>query len=1822
MFVTSNQLLQELNNSLLSSTNNLSEIISRLSTGFSVNSAKDSPADLSIIVDLNTKISSLDVAQDNIEHGMNVLSVTEDTLNCMLDLMERIKNLSLMACNDTYEKSSLDAIQDEINSSIEQIEQLNKTLQYDNVNLFQNTYILDKSKSYKNSLGGSLEVVEAGLINLDLNDESVTTMSLARNINTILSSLARTTSPESIDIEANSSLTLTIDGDEYIFTNNLSETNTINYSYDIDTKELIVSGSNYSLDCSDFANNIITINGGENIDINLKNGDNVLNLNANGRANVVAYDGNNTIIANCIAEIQLGDGNNTITSNVSDNTIVLGNGTNLLNISENTNITTSDISNLIINTQVNNEVYLSTTTNEFLLKNATNYNINVTSTQTIFDGESLDISTLMAQSNNIVLRGNSVKYQDNLGISIVDVQGDNINLELQNNNNNAVNINGRDTTIITGSGNDYISIASTGQNANISAGDGDDNIIVNGANSKIYGQDGNDTIIINEKTAWVEGGNGDNYISISSSATSSSIFSGLYYDTSSIPTNTSSAKNTIIVDSTSSNIYLDNSINEVTVNGNNNFVYTGDSNNEIVLNGDTNFVNNSNTNSTNVVDNGNNNVSANKNGEMTVLSNSGTIKLRAGESFDVTIAGKVYTLSNTMTSTGTLTYSYDSANDIITFAGVNGSYTTKNGTFTHTGETLNITAKSGQVDRVKLEGSFGEIRLGDMNDQIISNITRGKVYTESGDDTLTITSGTNSSDGRDKNFLIYETGTENDTINVNNGVKGVKVYAGSGDDVLKHLDASNYANYLYGGDGNDTMTSTTIYGYLYGEGGNDTITSSGTNAMLYGGAGNDTISSSGSSSKIYGGAGTDTISSSGTKSYLFGEEDSDTLYTNSTYNYLYGGAGNDNLTIDSINGNASVETYSQAEGEKGNDTITINGKSTNQIHYGDPANSTDTGENAGNDTFNINAQVGRVLGFGGDDKFVINSNITGEQIGLIDGGTGYDIVETTVPLDDISRLNIENIADRPPNSATLTLLTGAEYVLHFGTHQYTLKNVSSSTQNFSYTWDETNKTISFSNCTQIKITAGEGQTDNVTLKNSKNNEIYLGDNDDTITVTNNGTSYTGNKIYGGVGKDIFNISSSNIGIYGEAGDDIINMNSSDSYAYSNSSNYTISGGTGNDTITVATNNNAGLITGDADDDIIQIKGSGNAKVQGGAGNDLLIQQYNVTSTSGFENIDRNVTEASKFYIEAGVLTTVFLNGKEYQFLSDANQTITTWNEESGQLKLQMNDTTITAKGEENQNIKIVGDGNIYNGSDFVSNISVEGDNNLIIGGNNNDIFTIISGSGNTLRGNTGNDTLNINSDNNNAYGGLGKDIINMNAVNNSLYVIQGEEDSDTINISSSNSTGSVLGGEGDDIITVSGSDNINIRGEKGIDFITSTGNNNSVYGGEGNDVITLKGTNSLSSIIDGEAGGDNIIIESSNNTGIITGADGDDLITVIGGNNSDINTNDGDDVIYDYGTNNNFINDLGSDILYSQGAKNSKITGIDSIVMQKDSGSFIINEPDKSVEVFVQDDIYVIKANSANTNVKYSLHDLNLTFEVDNVEILTPENKISNLTIKGSNNRINLAESLETSLSINGDLNIVNASNGNYDITILGSENNITLSEGKSYVDVQYNSVNNVISGNNAITTVLNLGLNTTFNNCDFMIKPVEDIKLQAGIYGDEASTIKISTGFSVGRLSFNISNEEYARDSVERASSLIERITQKVTEIGSQYNRLNSVLEANEIEKINHVSSQSTLRDADIAELTSEYVKNIIIQQSSSILSVMVGNLHTDQVFRLLKAL
>ena len=71
----------------------------------------------------------------------------------------------------------------------------------------------------------------------------------------------------------------------------------------------------------------------------------------------------------------------------------------------------------------------------------------------------------------------------------------------------------------------------------------------------------------------------------------------------------------------------------------------------------------------------------------------------------------------------------------------------------------------------------------------------------------------------------------------------------------------------------------------------------------------------------------------------------------------------------------------------------------------------------------------------------------------------------------------------------------------------------------------------------------------------------------------------------------------------------------------------------------------------------------------------------------------------------------------------------------------------------------------------------------------------------------------------------------------------------------------------------------------------------------------------------------------------------------------------------------------------------------------------------------------------------------------------------------------------------------------------------------------------------------------------------------------------------------------------LSQIDNLIKTVSFKQTEYGAAENRLESALEEINTQYDNLVSSRSTLRDADIAGVSSEYIRQQILQQASATL-------------------
>ena len=109
--------------------------------------------------------------------------------------------------------------------------------------------------------------------------------------------------------------------------------------------------------------------------------------------------------------------------------------------------------------------------------------------------------------------------------------------------------------------------------------------------------------------------------------------------------------------------------------------------------------------------------------------------------------------------------------------------------------------------------------------------------------------------------------------------------------------------------------------------------------------------------------------------------------------------------------------------------------------------------------------------------------------------------------------------------------------------------------------------------------------------------------------------------------------------------------------------------------------------------------------------------------------------------------------------------------------------------------------------------------------------------------------------------------------------------------------------------------------------------------------------------------------------------------------------------------------------------------------------------------------------------------------------------------------------------------------------------------------------------------------------------------EFQVGVDSSDSSRISLNISFALTVPKINLSTSDNARKSLEKIDELIKRVNTKQTEYGAAYNRLESALEAIGVSIDNLTSTQSTIRDADIAEESSAYIRNQILQQAAATL-------------------
>ncbi len=108
------------------------------------------------------------------------------------------------------------------------------------------------------------------------------------------------------------------------------------------------------------------------------------------------------------------------------------------------------------------------------------------------------------------------------------------------------------------------------------------------------------------------------------------------------------------------------------------------------------------------------------------------------------------------------------------------------------------------------------------------------------------------------------------------------------------------------------------------------------------------------------------------------------------------------------------------------------------------------------------------------------------------------------------------------------------------------------------------------------------------------------------------------------------------------------------------------------------------------------------------------------------------------------------------------------------------------------------------------------------------------------------------------------------------------------------------------------------------------------------------------------------------------------------------------------------------------------------------------------------------------------------------------------------------------------------------------------------------------------------------------------EVSMEDGIALDSSSTEKENAVID-DMLSWVYASDAFAQKFLDNIDSAISEVTARKTELGAAMQRVNSAVEVAQTMQTNLTDAVSLIKDADIAEESSNYVKNQILQQSAA---------------------
>jgi len=157
MIIQHNMSAANTNRQLGVTNSNLSKSTEKLSSGYRINRAGDDAAGLSISEKMRGQIRGLDQASTNAQDGISLIQTAEGALNEVHAIIQRQRELTVQAANDTNVDADRDAIKAELDQLSDEITRIGESTEFNTMKLLDGSFE-DKNLQVGANEGQSIQI--------------------------------------------------------------------------------------------------------------------------------------------------------------------------------------------------------------------------------------------------------------------------------------------------------------------------------------------------------------------------------------------------------------------------------------------------------------------------------------------------------------------------------------------------------------------------------------------------------------------------------------------------------------------------------------------------------------------------------------------------------------------------------------------------------------------------------------------------------------------------------------------------------------------------------------------------------------------------------------------------------------------------------------------------------------------------------------------------------------------------------------------------------------------------------------------------------------------------------------------------------------------------------------------------------------------------------------------------------------------------------------------------------------------------------------------------------------------------------------------------------------------------------------------------------------------------------------------------------------------------------------------------------------------------------------------------------------------------------